>query len=152
MELRTATLHDIPALIQLRIQFLKEIAGQKENPAEDQLAAELEKYFIAHLSGADFINWLVIKDGQILGTGGICFNNYPPNFKCLNEKRGYIMNIYVLPAYRKQGLAEMIFQKLIATAKQEGISMLTLHATEMGPRLYKKYGFKLTENEMSLTL
>jgi GNAT superfamily N-acetyltransferase len=152
MELRTATLHDVPALVTLRIQFLKEIAGQKDNPAEDQLASELEKYFITHLSGGDFINWLAIKDGEIVGTGGLCFNNYPPTFKSLNEKRGYIMNIYVLPAYRKQGLAEMIFQKLIATAKQEGVSILTLHATEMGAGLYQKYGFKLTENEMSLML
>lgn len=37
-------------------------------------------------------------------------------------------------------------------AKSLGYKKFTLHATDMSKRLYKKYGFKVTDSEMILNV
>jgi GNAT superfamily N-acetyltransferase len=62
------------------------------------------------------------------------------------------MNMYTQPNYRKQGIAMYLFAQMIAEAKRLGYQKLCLHATEKGKPLYRKYGFRGTNDEMILNL
>ena len=148
MRFNIATLEDVPDLVKLRIQFLKEVDLVEDDCKENKLEIELEQYFNSHIEKGDFINWLAIDQGKIVATGGICFNYYPPSFTSLSAKRAYIMNIYTLPDYRNQGLAEKILGYLMKEAANANIDTVTLHATAMGLKLYQKFGFKSKNSEM----
>ena len=139
-------------MIRLRIQFLKEATPDKDTSREDVLATSLENYFARHLVAGDFINWLALDGGAIVATGGICFHAYPPNFSSLGAERAYIMNIFTVPGYRNRGLGARIFEKLMDEAARRGVSMVSLHATDMGRKMYEKFGFEAGESEMMVIL
>ena len=60
------------------------------------------------------------------------------------------MNMYTASEYRRQGIAFHTLDLLVKNARKQGISQITLEATEMGRPLYEKYGFVKMENEMEL--
>jgi GNAT superfamily N-acetyltransferase len=152
MQLRVAIKADIPELVRLRINFLKEATPGKIKVGDEPLAQALLGYFNYHIEADDFVNWLAIREGKILATGGICFQEYPPNYESLPSRRAYIMNIYTLPEYRTQGLGAAIFQKLVEEASKRNITLISLHATEQGKGLYEKFGFQPKNSEMTLYL
>ncbi len=152
MSFRVATKADIPELVRLRINFLKEATPGKMKVGDGPLTQALLAYFNYHIVADDFVNWLSVADGKIVATGGICFHEYPPNYESLPSRRAYIMNIYTLPGYRRRGLGDSIFEKLIEEASKRNVTLISLHATDQGKELYTKFGFLLKNSEMTLSL
>ena len=54
------------------------------------------------------------------------------------------------PEYRRQGIALHTLDLLVKDARKQGISHISLEATDMGRPLYEKYGFVKMEDEMEL--
>lgn len=65
-------------------------------------------------------------------------------------KKAYIMNMYTVPEYRRQGIAIHTLDLLVNDAREQGVSQIALEATDMGRPLYEKYGFVKMEDEMEL--
>jgi len=74
----------------------------------------------------------------------------PPNYSNQSGKVAYIMNMYTLPEYRRQGVAAELLKRTIEGAKACGYSKITLHATDMGRPLYEKFGFRDVQGDMVL--
>lgn len=141
-----ATIADIPALVALRIAFLKEVTHTDVVPMD--IKKGLEQYFHTHLVNGDYVNWLALDGDTIVATGGICFYAIPPNFANPTGERAYILNVYTLPDYRRRGISKQIFSKLMQEAKQRGIMQVSLHASPDGVALYRQFGFEPKDNEM----
>lgn len=60
------------------------------------------------------------------------------------------MNMYTASEYRRQGIVFHTLDLLVKDARKQGISQITLEATEMGRPLYERYGFVKMEDEMEL--
>lgn len=60
------------------------------------------------------------------------------------------MNMYTVPAYRRQGIAYTTLGLLAEEAKKQGILQISLEATDMGRALYEKFGFVDAKGEMTL--
>lgn len=76
------------------------------------------------------------QDNKVLGYGGM--------WHVINE--GHITNIAVSPAYRNQGVASKILNKLIQVAKEKQMIGLTLEvrvSNNIAKNLYIKHGFIL---------
>ena len=58
--------------------------------------------------------------------------------------------MYTAPEYRRQGIALHTLDLLVKDARKQGISHISLEATDMGRPLYEKYGFVKMEDEMEL--
>src|SRR5215831_13245155 len=138
MEYRIATKEDINELVRLRIEFLNEITENRHVTNQDLVATQLKRYFNDHLDEDDFISWLAVDKTHIVGTGAICFYDYPAGYGDCNGKYGYILNIYIVPGYRRQGLAEKIMEMLIQAAREKGAGLVTLRTTKMAKQLYEK--------------
>lgn len=76
---------------------------------------------------------------------------YPSPFKLEHHNYGYIWNVYVLPAYRRQGIATELTEKAIAHLKTLNCTKALLHASPLGKPVYENIGF-VTGNEMMLNL
>ena len=131
-QLRLATKEDIPALIRLRIAFLKVDKPEPNALKEDLLASALGNYFVRHLEAGDLVCWVATDVGKIVAGGAICFNHYPPDFEAMEEEMAQLVNLYVLPGYRDEEVEEQLFAKLLEEAERRDVSVITVQDTEMG--------------------
>lgn len=146
IQYRKATISDIPELIKLRVEFLKEVTHTSEVP--DGIEEELMLYFTGHIPAGDYVNWLAEQDGQVISTGGICFYCIPPNFVNVTGNKAYILNVYTVKAFRRNGISKEIFTRLMREAGDRGICQVSLHATKDGRPLYEQFGFEQKNTEM----
>ena len=76
----------------------------------------------------------VAENGAVLGYVGMMF--------VLDE--GYISNVAVAPAYRRQGVADALISALMMRAEELGLAFVTLEVragNEPAKALYAKHGF-----------
>ena len=107
-------------------------------------------YYGRALETGEHIAYLVYDNGKFIGAGGVSFYQVMPTYHNPTGKKAYIMNMYTASEYRRQGIAFHTLDLLVKDARKQGISQITLEATEMGRPLYERYGFVKMEDEMEL--
>ena len=147
---KRATMEDIDELVRTRIIVLR--AANKLSDDEDMtvVAEESYAYYRRALETGEHIAYLVYDNGAFVGAGGVSFYQVMPTYHNPTGKKAYIMNMYTAPAYRRQGIAFHTLDLLVKVIRKQGVSQITLEATEMGRPLYEKYGFVKMEDEMEL--
>jgi len=138
---RKLTSDDLTILVDYRTLFLKELQGEQPLEKESQLRTELNNYFQKALRDNTFIAWIAEYNKQAIGFGGIVIQYIPGHFKMINGKEGYILNMYTLPNYRKNGICNEILDRLVLEGKGLDLSRIFLHSSDDGIKLYRKYGF-----------
>ena len=149
--IRKATISDVPALVMLR-RLMFESMGNTDAELLQLGDLASEKYFNQSISTNDFQGWVAVNsDGVIVSNIGVVFDQHPPGPNNLSGKIAYLMNLYTLASYRRQGIARKLLEEALTWIKQMGITRVALHATEMGKDLYTGIGFTET-SEMRLKI
>jgi GNAT superfamily N-acetyltransferase len=146
---RLAVPEDIPALTELRLEFLSEANGIPFGQQE-LLRDEIRRYFTTHLPNGTFIAWVCLIGETIIATSGISFYSLPPSYNHPNGNIGYIMNMYTRKEYRRGGIATCLFEKMMETGKQHGVGQFILNASRDGKGIYRRFGFIESNDEMYL--
>ena len=141
---------DIEELVKTRIIVLR--AANKLSDDVDMSLVEQETcaYYKRALETGEHIAYLVYDNGTFIGAGGVSFYQVMPTYHNPSGKKAYIMNMYTSPEYRRKGNAFHTLDLLVKDAQKQGVSQITLEATDMGRLLYEKYGFVRMEDEMLL--
>lgn len=140
--IRQADLNDLDLLIKNRLKFLDEVPGQEHIQQDVEiLEKSLRDYFSCAITGKTFVAFIAEYEGIVASAGGLVIRYQPGNYTVPMGKTGYILSMYTLPEYRKNGLGSMIFEKLIEYGKSVNIEKFELHATNDGEPIYRKYGF-----------
>lgn len=84
--------------------------------------------------------------GEIVGCCFLLVTEKPANPNFINGLTGTVLNVYVKPEYRRQGIAKRMLENLLKDAKEMGLDYVELKSTEEGHELYKGLGF---EDEVS---
>jgi GNAT superfamily N-acetyltransferase len=150
--IRQATVDDLELLLRLRIEFLREVNGAEADKVLPQLRENLREYFLRHLPTGEFIAWLAVADGEVIGTSGLVFFRRPPSVTNLTGVEAYIMNMYTLSQWRGRGVATSLFQQVLDFVKTTPSHRVFLHATNEGRRIYEKFGFTGDGERMELIL
>lgn len=140
-----ATHSHIEELKRLRIAYLQADFGNIDNDVQGKLLAELSPYLEQHLNG-DLHAHVAYVHETIVGTCWLLVTNKPASLAFPHGRTGAILNVYVEPAYRKQGIARQLMLNLIEQARGMGLDRLELRATAMGYALYKSIGFEEDES------
>ncbi|ULH14571.1 GNAT family N-acetyltransferase [Deinococcus sp. KNUC1210] len=133
------------------------IAAQREAMFTDmgveyrEEVAQFTPWVERHLEAGKYVGWLFETGGEVVAGAGLLLLDWPPHFVDPQPLRSYLLNVYVHPDHRGQGLARQLTETAIAETRQRGIRILSLHASEFGRPLYEKLGFTST-NEMRLML
>jgi GNAT superfamily N-acetyltransferase len=90
-------------------------------------------------------------DRNVVAGGGILISSWPAGPRDIRTQRAVILNVYVEPQCRRQGLARQLMSMMVRWLREEGFSSVALHASEAGRPLYQELGFQAT-NEMRLNL
>jgi GNAT superfamily N-acetyltransferase len=151
--LRKATLSDIDILIENRILFLNEVQGFTSIETESLLRASLKQYLHTTFYDDSFVSWIAEYGNKPVGFSGMVIREQPGTYSRPNGRTGYILNMFTLKEYRKNGICSLLLQKLIEEAKERQLDQVELYATKEGEPLYRQFGFyDIHDKAMELTL
>ena len=139
MDYRKAKKNDIEVLIELRKKMLREV--NKLDDGYEFSAGLLENSRQYFLEG-DQTTVLAFDGDKAVACASISYIGIMPTFSHPTGKRAHIMNVWTDPAYRGRGNARKLVNRLIAEAKERGVTEIGLDATDAGRPLYESLGFK----------
>ncbi len=137
-----ASVADISALEQLRMDYLKEDFGELTDEQEQMLLAEIDPYLRWHLGTGLMV--FVARDDEagIVSCAWLLLIEKPPSPRFPHGRTGTLFNVYTAPAFRRRGLASKVMDALIEDARIRHLDLLELNATEDGYPLYRSLGFR----------
>ncbi len=141
LKIRFATPSDLETLVDLRIRFLNEFMPPSDQSKETILRENMTRYMQKALETGEYVGLLGFYDGELASAGGMVVWNLPSSYRMLNGRKGYILSIYTIPKYRRNGLCGKMIDEFVAYGKSHGIDTLHLHAGAMGDKIYRKAGF-----------
>lgn len=80
-------------------------------------------------------------DGEVVASATLALFVRPPYPGNLTGREGYLLNMYTLPAHRRQGLAGALLDQMADYARGQQLGRVWLHASEEGRPLYERMGF-----------
>lgn len=150
LNLRRAEPGDIDCLVQLRLDLLRETGNSGQTTPVAALGEAIRQYLHQTLPQGEFIGWVAEAEGQIVSTVGLVFFRRPPIDDNLVGLEAYLMNVYTVPDWRGQGIASQLLQASIDFVQNTEAKRLWLHASDEGRRVYAKFGFSSSLEEMEL--
>lgn len=103
------------------------------------------------LTSGEYRAWLVESEGRVVAGAGLWLIQWPPSPYDQSPQRGYVLDVYTDPGFRRRGLAQRLMETLIAWCRAHEIKIVVLHASKAGKPIYESLGFEQT-NEMRLKL
>lgn len=98
-----------------------------------------------------YVGILAIEDEVVVGGVGVTWLDLPPNMHTSLDRRGYVLNMYVQPSHRRRGIARLLLDEALSTCREQGVDVVSLHASDSARVLYESVGFKPT-NEFRMSL
>lgn len=145
---RIASKEDMNLLMQSRLEMLKVVNDLPSDYVfSDEFVTKSKEYF----EKGNQITVLAIEK-KVVGCASLCCIDLMPTFSHPTGKRAHLMNVYTSSQYRRRGIAYQMLNMLICQARENGVTEISLDATEMGRPLYKKCGFTESDECMVLDL
>lgn len=144
---RLATKKDAELIAAHRSAMFAEM-GKSDGEALERMRQKFVPWVERMIGAGKYVGWIVEEDGRIAASGGFFELEWPPHpLDPEGEHRGYLLNFWVEPEYRGQGLARTLVREALAESRRRGIRVTALHASDAGRRVYEPMGFRGT-NEM----
>ena len=149
MEIRLAAPQDMDALVDLRLEMLREV---NHLPAGYAFDRDFVRRIRACFRDPRHAWAMAVADGQRVGCATLCAMALLPTFDHPSGLRGHLMNVYTCPAWRRQGIGRQLVALLVEEGRRRGMTEISLDATEDGRQLYRALGFRDNAEGMVLAL
>jgi ribosomal protein S18 acetylase RimI-like enzyme len=141
---RLATTADSALITAHRFAMFEEM-GKSDPTALGEMRRNFLPWVERMLESEKYLGWIAMDGDKPVASGGYFVLDWPPHpFDPAAEHRGYLLNFWVDPAYRGQGLARMLVREGLSESKRRGLRVTALHASDAGRRVYEKMGFNST--------
>lgn len=141
---RNATVNDA-ALITAHRRAMFVSMPNPSLPALDTMSRAFEPWVKERLADGRYLGWIAEENGRVAGSAGLLILDWPPHpLDPASHERGYILNVFVEPGFRKRGLAHELLKQCMAEARRQRIHVITLHASDAGRPVYEGFGFHAT--------
>jgi len=140
--LRAADRFDVRSLAQLRAASLAELE-LLESAGQDAFVASATREFWRLFAHDRIVAWIACDDACVVATSSAVFYDrlpYPDG-----SRHAELGGVYVLPGYRKRGLATELVREVIAAARAGGARKTFLRPTKSAKAIYARLGFVDTE-------
>jgi GNAT superfamily N-acetyltransferase len=119
-----------------------------QRAAQAEAYSFIERLIAEYASGANCFNqpgevlFGVFNEQNLIGIGGLNCDPYSPNRpNCPNHNIGRVRHIYVLPEYRRLGVARQLVTAIIAAAHGAFTALTLSTAHPSAAHLYEQLGF-----------
>ena len=143
VEIRGLTVDDVELICFHRAQmFLDAGVGEETvGPMIEHFGPWLEP----RLRDGSYFGYVATFDGLPVASVGLMVIEWPPHpLHPSDHRRGYILNMFVVPSHRRQGLGRRLMELADQRFQELGVSLVVLHATEKGQKLYRTLGWSET--------
>jgi GNAT superfamily N-acetyltransferase len=147
---RQASVADVDVIIEHRRKMFADM-GAGDERARGVMVAAARPFVEASLRDGSYRAWLVEVGDRVVAGGGIAIVGFQPTPADPKPRRAWVLNMYTEPAFRRQGLARLVLETIVAWCREEGFERVYLHASDDGRPLYESLGFEPT-SEMKLVL
>ena len=119
-----------------------------DSPPKDTMDAadrDYARWIGAQLSQQKLVGFLVEVAGKPEASGCVWLQPVQPNPRRIGAtqpRQPYLLSMYTEPLARGRGHAVRIVRAAIQWAKRAGYGRMTLHAADMGVRIYERIGFE----------
>ena len=141
IEFKKVGIDYLETLVDLRIEFIKDIHPNIETKLLENIYETTLKYFNELFENKVYIGFIGLLSNQIICTAGLLLYNLPPLTNENYRKIGHVLNFYTKPKFRNKGYGLKLMEFIKNTAIEEKIDRLVLNSTQMGFSLYKEAGF-----------
>jgi GNAT superfamily N-acetyltransferase len=122
--------------------------GKTSNESLETMSLHFAPWVRRMLAEGKYLGWIVEDEGRPVASTSLFLLEWPPHpLDPTNDHRGYLLNMYVDPAHRRQGVAKNLVQVCLDETRRRGIRIAALHASDAGRPLYEAFRFAPT-NEM----
>ena len=149
---RRATEDDIPALVELRIAFDRELAGEVLIELTGEHRGRIEAYLRSHLPDGRFRVWVADASGHVVGMAGLIVIDRPPHPRSRRAPEAMVFNVMTVAAWRRRGVGRAMMEAVIADGRALGCRRLLLRTSDDGSHLYAALGFADPGNWRQLDL
>lgn len=150
MTIRPISPPDFDLICRHRREMFKD-AGQSEEVL-DALAEPFRQWLAPRLADGRYFGFIAEESGEAAGGIGLIELDWPPHpAHPIDSRRGYVLNLFVEPAFRRRGVAQALLDESDAEFRKRGLTYEVLHATTAGRPLYERNGWGAT-SEMGKSL
>src|ERR1700731_3183292 len=138
----------------VRLEDLTTICGHRrrmfaESGVPEATLSAMEQPFAAwlawRLGDGSYMGFLAEEGAAVAGGIGLRLIEWPPGpLHPYEDRRGYILNVFVEPAFRGRGVATQLMLRAEEEFRRLGVTYEVLHATEAGRKVYEKLGWAAT--------
>jgi ribosomal protein S18 acetylase RimI-like enzyme len=144
-QIRVATPADAAIITHHRRRMFVD-AGRRDNRILDVMAEYFKPWVETRLADGRYLGWLTTDGGKVIAGAGLIVLDWPPHpLDPRQDKRGYLLNVYVEPEHRRKKLASHLIDQALAEARKQKIRVVALHSTDAGKPLYESNGFRRTD-------
>lgn len=144
--IRKATLGDMDILIDHRRRMFSDLHPEIKFKTSNWLH-DYKKFAKENMRKDRFAAFIVqTKGGVPVASGAVWVKDVPPRPTTapFRTKEPYLLSMYTIPEYRGYGFATRIVKEAMKWSKKKGFVRMSLHASKMGRRIYKKLGWTRT--------
>jgi GNAT superfamily N-acetyltransferase len=147
VEVRAVTSGDLELICHHREEMFRD-AGSDEQ-ALPVMTENFRPWLEPRLADGSYSGFILTCGGEPAGGVGLMLIDWPPHpLHPSTDRRGYVLNLFVEPEYRRRGLARRLMELAEQELTRRGASLLILHATEKGRPLYSQLGWVAGSAEM----
>ena len=145
--IRQATAADVEQIVTHRRRMFEDM-GNQDAAALTRMVTTFRPWLVDHMARGVYQSWLACTgDGTVVAGSDVWLIDWPAGQFDISPYRGYILNVYTDPAYRRRGLARRLVQTCTDWCYANNVQIVTLHASDEGRKVYEGLGFTPT-NEM----
>jgi ribosomal protein S18 acetylase RimI-like enzyme len=138
---RCATSADAGLIASHRYAMFAEM-GKSEYSTLDEMRRNFVPWVERMLAAGKYVGWIVLDGERPVASAGFFELEWPPHpWDPASEHRGYLLNFWVEPEYRRRGLARSLVREALTEAKRRRLRVVTLHASDAGRPVYEAMGF-----------
>ena len=150
INLRNVSAADLDLVCRHREEMFREAGSPEADLAA--MSAPFRSWLEPRLTDGRYFGFIAESDRMPIGGSGLMEIDWPPHpFHPTAGRRGYVLNVFVEPAYRGRGVASLLMKSSDREFERRGLTFLVLHATAAGRPLYERVGWAQT-SEMSKSL
>lgn len=147
LETRRATIDDTELITRHRKAMFAD-ADSAPEPVLEEMGRNFEPWVRRMLVDDKYVGWIIRDRNRAVASAGFLLLDWAPHYlDPTGEQRGYVLNVFVEPEYRRRGLAQALMSECMDEARRRGVRVVALHASKKGQPVYEKLGFT-TSNEM----
>jgi GNAT superfamily N-acetyltransferase len=142
---------DLPLVLDFRYRMMVEAGGS--HLLADDWRELTQAHYAQGYRNRSCVHFGWKQDGCIVATAGALIRNDFPFFTFKTRRYGWIMDVYVLPEYRRRGLASSLTRNTLEWLRSKDIVVARLSASNEAKQagLYQRMGFHFS-NDMRMRL